>query len=130
MPPFFFNDAATTEIYPLSLHDALPIFYLVEGLEPATTYYFRVRATDSAGNEGVSAEASAATAGCSNAWLRATLLSVADACPFGGAGGDGAVDPGETLRLRLRIENVGADTAPAPTLRVQSRNPFVTVRTG
>src|SRR2546428_9266480 len=23
---FFFNDAATTEIYPLSLHDALPIF--------------------------------------------------------------------------------------------------------
>src|SRR3989338_7415750 len=26
MPPFFFNDAATTEIYTLSLHDALPIF--------------------------------------------------------------------------------------------------------
>src|SRR3990167_2188350 len=26
MPPFFFNDTATTEIYPLSLHDALPIF--------------------------------------------------------------------------------------------------------
>src|SRR3989338_6742497 len=27
-PPFlfFFNDPATTEIYPLSLHDALPIF--------------------------------------------------------------------------------------------------------
>src|SRR2546428_617033 len=24
--PFFFNDTATTEIYPLSLHDALPIF--------------------------------------------------------------------------------------------------------
>src|SRR3989442_13753736 len=23
---FFFNDTATTEIYPLSLHDALPIF--------------------------------------------------------------------------------------------------------
>src|SRR2546430_16493821 len=23
--PFFFNDPATTEIYPLSLHDALPI---------------------------------------------------------------------------------------------------------
>src|SRR5256885_16340141 len=23
--PFFFNDTATTEIYPLSLHDALPI---------------------------------------------------------------------------------------------------------
>src|SRR3972149_6251798 len=26
MPPFFFNDTATTEIYTLSLHDALPIF--------------------------------------------------------------------------------------------------------
>src|SRR3990172_1940788 len=25
MPSFFFNDAATPEIYPLSLHDALPI---------------------------------------------------------------------------------------------------------
>src|SRR5260370_7782583 len=25
-PFFFFNDTATTEIYPLSLHDALPIF--------------------------------------------------------------------------------------------------------
>src|SRR3990167_8379159 len=24
--PFFFNDTATTEIYPLSLHDALPIW--------------------------------------------------------------------------------------------------------
>src|SRR3990172_2058131 len=26
MPSFFFNDTATTEIYSLSLHDALPIF--------------------------------------------------------------------------------------------------------
>src|SRR3989442_11820679 len=25
VPPFFFNDTATTEIYTLSLHDALPI---------------------------------------------------------------------------------------------------------
>src|ERR1035441_9696858 len=25
-PPFFFNDTATTEIYTLSLHDALPIY--------------------------------------------------------------------------------------------------------
>src|SRR6185436_21146343 len=29
---FFFNDTATTEIYTLSLHDALPIFGLEEGL--------------------------------------------------------------------------------------------------
>src|ERR1044072_6991432 len=27
MPPFFFNDTATTEIYTLSLHDALPIYH-------------------------------------------------------------------------------------------------------
>src|SRR2546422_2596213 len=27
---FFFNDTATTEIYPLSLHDALPIYGLDE----------------------------------------------------------------------------------------------------
>src|SRR2546427_1639201 len=27
---FFFNDTATTEIYTLSLHDALPIFFLRE----------------------------------------------------------------------------------------------------
>src|SRR3712207_7807090 len=27
---FFFNDTATTEIYTLSLHDALPIFLIVE----------------------------------------------------------------------------------------------------
>src|SRR3990167_2552653 len=26
MPAFFFNDTATTEIYTLSLHDALPIY--------------------------------------------------------------------------------------------------------
>src|SRR2546428_284441 len=30
-PFFFFNDTATTEIYTLSLHDALPIFTLVSG---------------------------------------------------------------------------------------------------
>src|SRR3712207_8861717 len=28
MPLFFFNDTATTEIYTLSLHDALPISFL------------------------------------------------------------------------------------------------------
>jgi hypothetical protein len=28
---FFFNDTATTEIYTLSLHDALPIFGLEQG---------------------------------------------------------------------------------------------------
>src|SRR5687768_18225471 len=28
---FFFNDTATTEIYTLSLHDALPIFHRLDG---------------------------------------------------------------------------------------------------
>src|SRR5437899_9561887 len=31
---FFFNDPATTEIYTLSLHDALPIFRKVKWLPP------------------------------------------------------------------------------------------------
>src|SRR3990167_7287405 len=34
MPSFFFNDPATTEIYPLSLHDALPILYGGTDFEP------------------------------------------------------------------------------------------------
>src|ERR1039457_6648996 len=29
-PIFFFNDTATTEIYPLSIHDALPILNIIE----------------------------------------------------------------------------------------------------
>src|SRR3712207_7507465 len=29
---FFFNDTATTEIYTLSLHDALPIFHVITAL--------------------------------------------------------------------------------------------------
>src|SRR2546430_10928111 len=32
---FFFNDTATTEIYPLSLHDALPIYLHAEGYPAA-----------------------------------------------------------------------------------------------
>src|SRR2546425_9374964 len=34
---FFFNDTATTEIYTLSLHDALPIYYRFGDL-PSGTY--------------------------------------------------------------------------------------------
>src|SRR5436853_7609150 len=32
LPFFFFNDTATTEIYTLSLHDALPIFEFAQSL--------------------------------------------------------------------------------------------------
>src|SRR5260221_20905 len=35
---FFFNDTATTEIYTLSLHDALPIFLLVDDLAASTNH--------------------------------------------------------------------------------------------
>src|SRR5258708_13314427 len=34
-PSFFFNDTATTEIYTLSLHDALPIWWQVRITGPA-----------------------------------------------------------------------------------------------
>src|SRR3712207_9420192 len=34
---FFFNDTATTEIYALSLHDALPISYVVRAAWPPDT---------------------------------------------------------------------------------------------
>src|SRR5260221_9795696 len=36
-PFFFFNDTATTEIYTLSLHDALPIFTGTDNVGNATT---------------------------------------------------------------------------------------------
>src|SRR2546430_472802 len=37
IPVFFFNDTATTEIYTLSLHDALPICLLIEIWPQLTT---------------------------------------------------------------------------------------------
>src|SRR2546430_12886606 len=44
---FFFNDTATTEIYTLSLHDALPIFGFESSVEPANLpdkgTWYRVR---------------------------------------------------------------------------------------
>src|SRR5256886_12366708 len=38
---FFFNDTATTEIYTLSLHDALPIFAGVENLIECNVEFFQ-----------------------------------------------------------------------------------------
>src|SRR5256885_17155249 len=35
---FFFNDTATTEIYTLSLHDALPICHIGLGVNPAALW--------------------------------------------------------------------------------------------
>jgi hypothetical protein len=104
--------------------------YALEGLEPATTYYLRVRLTDSAGNEATSAEVSADTPSCAPANLRSSVVSVQDACPFGGGGGNGAVDPGERVRVQVLVENVGADVATAPRVSGLSRSPYVTVTSG
>src|SRR6266542_6954558 len=41
---FFFNDTATTEIYTLSLHDALPISETFRGYPPETGWDFLVEA--------------------------------------------------------------------------------------
>ena len=35
---FFFNDTATTEIYTLSLHDALPIYFFVNTFKACIDY--------------------------------------------------------------------------------------------
>src|SRR2546430_10950487 len=41
LPFFFFNDTATTEIYTLSLHDALPIFRLLDPVDGGAADSFR-----------------------------------------------------------------------------------------
>src|SRR2546430_2438287 len=51
-PFFFFNDTATTEIYTLSLHDALPISIFLRGFLPLFALrvrQFRKHSLDSAG---------------------------------------------------------------------------------
>src|SRR2546429_9808250 len=45
---FFFNDTATTEIYTLSLHDALPIFNYRGRQNPATPRLLKNPRSDSA----------------------------------------------------------------------------------
>src|SRR5256885_7301435 len=46
---FFFNDTATTEIYTLSLHDALPIYEGAEVLLALAQRRFSARAIDGGG---------------------------------------------------------------------------------
>src|SRR5256885_11463269 len=43
---FFFNDTATTEIYTLSLHDALPIFSLREFTNTAFNQHHGIQSTE------------------------------------------------------------------------------------
>src|SRR5256885_14058654 len=50
---FFFNDTATTEIYTLSLHDALPIYLLVADIDRrATRFSYRTGTDDAVIEEG------------------------------------------------------------------------------
>src|SRR5688572_31342830 len=50
--PFFFNDTATTEIYTLSLHDALPIFSpTTPSCSPAQTRRVTITATPRSGRD-------------------------------------------------------------------------------
>src|SRR5258708_14289862 len=42
---FFFNDTATTEIYTLSLHDALPIWAIFSGVSPPPCSWLVVTTT-------------------------------------------------------------------------------------
>src|SRR3712207_8937845 len=52
---FFFNDTATTEIYALSLHDALPIFFLtVQDSTPTTPKKARYSVPSADGSTGKS----------------------------------------------------------------------------
>src|SRR3712207_4502099 len=48
---FFFNDTATTEIYTLSLHDALPISLVALKDEPAAGIFARAHAGERAGED-------------------------------------------------------------------------------
>src|SRR3989442_8084653 len=66
---FFFNDTATTEIYTLSLHDALPISSAGEGTPQRKTVRTKQQPSPS------------------SAWLSGDLLLVT-----GAPGGDGLVD--------------------------------------
>src|SRR5688572_31609991 len=52
---FFFNDTATTEIYTLSLHDALPISRTITGKSPVKPSSVSVCATLSSGADVASA---------------------------------------------------------------------------
>src|SRR5215475_15846064 len=106
---FFFNDTATTEIYTLSLHDALPI--LPTAAKPSTTPR-RSNPTWSSW-----------TCGCP-----ASTASLPPASPAGGsvAPPAGAVSSGRRQRGRGRSESCGRDglrTVAARAVLVGDRRP-------
>src|SRR5690348_17416221 len=52
---FFFNDPATTEIYTLSLHDALPIYHRTRGRRPTPEHRWCLWEREFARRRGTSA---------------------------------------------------------------------------
>src|SRR5256885_12693342 len=61
---FFFNDTATTEIYTLSLHDALPICYVEQRLPDR-----HLRVQDFASHDFVGQDLATGRQDASNQWL-------------------------------------------------------------
>src|SRR2546422_9668748 len=70
---FFFNDTATTEIYTLSLHDALPIFYFPSSLQGKRSSNLLVR-----GRLGGESTASSVRAILNSQWPEAAFQKVKD----------------------------------------------------
>src|SRR3712207_9584136 len=79
---FFFNDTATTEIYTLSLHDALPIFTAAQGLTLTT--------------QGDNAYRELRSSGQHNIWL----------CHMGRAARDGSFEDRKSTRLNSSHANI------------------------
>src|SRR6266498_5046626 len=124
---FFFNDTATTEIYTLSLHDALPIWALTAPDRPDCRAVPVASANDAAGGR-VSAQVPAATGGSLYALdatpsgnpgdFTATSLSSAGSWSVGGSSGEFswsyplAVPPGlggPTPKLALAYSSQSVD---------------------
>src|SRR2546429_5870457 len=96
---FFFNDTATTEIYTLSLHDALPIFLAS-----------RPRAVGSAGLRAV-----VSSHGCGPRTQNNSpggLSSPADASPDPSVLSSGLMSSGPLFRTVLTAMDTGCDVRP------------------
>src|SRR5258706_7371585 len=106
---FFFNDTATTEIYTLSLHDALPISIALEMLEEAPDLDVLVIPIGGGGLiSGIAIAAKAVKPGIEIVGVESALYpsfwnAIHNAQrPFGGA----------TLAEGIAVENVGTLTLP------------------
>jgi len=68
------------------------------------------------------------TLGAAVAYLGAAGVEVDDDALGGSAGnGDGVIEPGETIELRLALENLGADPLTGVTATIAAADPYVTI---